>query len=87
MAHDDFRVFVAEKLCRFFGNEFMRRAVETVLSDFVFIVHLVRNSVHIRLCRHRRVERGIEHRDHGNAFHNLSATLYASDFAGHMKRT
>ena len=86
MADDDFALFFAEKFDRFFAHELMRSAVEAVLSHFVLVVDRIRNSVHIRLCRHSAVECRIEHRNHRNARHNFSATLYASNIARHMKR-
>lgn len=60
--------------------------METVLSDFVLVIYGIRNTVHIRFCRHRAVERGVEHRNHRHTGHDFSAALYASDVAGHMER-
>ena len=86
VANDDFAVFFAEKFDCFFTDKLVRSAVETVLSDFVLVVHGIRNTVHIRFCRHRAVERGVEHRNHRHTGHNFSAALYAGDVAGHMER-
>lgn len=60
--------------------------METVLSDFVLVIYGIRNTVHIRFCRHRAVERGVEHRNHRHTGHDFSAALYAGDVAWHMER-
>lgn len=87
MANDDFAILFAEKLDGFFADELVRSAVEAVFAHFVSVVYGIRNTVHIRFCGHSAMESRVEHRHHRHVGHNLSATLYASNVARHMKRS
>ena len=85
VADDDFFV-AAEPLSRLARDILVRSAVETVFSHLIFVVDFVRNAVHKRLRRHRRVESRVENEHHGNV-HNFPARLDAGNIAGHVQRS
>ena len=55
---------LAGKLGETLGEPGVRGAVEAVAADAVAAVELVRNGIEIGRLGHRRMEGGIEHRDH-----------------------
>ena len=68
------------------GYKVMTGAVETVSSNLVLLVVLIRNAVHIGLVGHGLMEGCIEYGYHGNARHNLLAGIDSDDVGRIVKR-
>ena len=79
MAYDDLQIFVlfVQNLCRFPGYIRVAGSVETVTSDLVLLIILIRQTVHISFLRHGLMESGIEYSYHGSGRHQLFAGIDA----------
>ena len=87
MAHDYARALgAAQQLAATPRHESVAGAVEAVAPHLQLAVVLHRQRVQIRLGRHRLMESGVEHRDHGRGGHDLLARLYALQVCGVVQR-
>ena len=87
MAHDELKVLAPHELCRFARNEQVAGAVEAVLTNFIVLIVLVRNRVHVRVIGHGRMERRVEHGNLRRVRHSLHARLDTHNVCRHMERT
>ena len=63
MGNDDFRVvrIQSQEFNGLFGNESVRGSVDTIFTDFIFIVVFIWDRIHICFLRHRLMESCIKY--------------------------
>ena len=77
VANDDLQIFVlfAQNLSSLLGYIRVAGSVEAVTSDLVFLIILVRQTVHISFLRHGLMESGVKYSYHGSGGHQLLACI------------
>ena len=88
MCHDDLGIFKihAKELCGTLGYKAVACSVETVSSDLVFLIILMRQTVKICLLRHCLMKSGIEYANHRHVRHQFLAGIDTDQVCRVVKR-